>query len=111
MKDTLLKLRALVSMKTTIIKGLQEDIVTANRRMAFMEARLEIIERDNPWWKPLDEEMGRIEANEALSVKRQRAHFGSIDTHQDEIDYQATCDREARNTSVNIPLSIDKETS
>lgn len=64
MKNTMMKLRALVGMKSTLIKALQEDIKTANRRMQLMECRITEIERDNPWWKPLDDEMGRIEQKE-----------------------------------------------
>jgi len=106
MKDTLLKLRALVSMKTTLIHALQEDLATAHRRMYLLEIRVTEaekmivkIERENPWWKPLDDEMGRIEQKER--------DYGECGVGKEYFGYEPELDN-----TLDIPFSIkNKETS
>lgn len=60
-KDTLEKLRHLVSMKTAIIKALSKDIDAAVRKVRRLERenedlRNQLTKQQQEWWQQLDED-------------------------------------------------------
>lgn len=59
MLDSLVKLRALVSMKTSLIEALRSDLETAVGRIMRLESRVTELEREQTWWKQQDEEQER----------------------------------------------------
>jgi len=63
-KDTLNKLRALVSMKTTIIKQLSTDLRVAELRIIHLDVRVKALEEESSWWKALDKEQERLGARD-----------------------------------------------
>ena len=74
MKDTIAKMRALVSIKSALLTSIQDDLDTANRRIVHLESRVEQLEEDASWWKSLDESMARVEIDE-------RGDEIQVDTH------------------------------
>ena len=68
MKDTLVKLRALVTMKSTLIAAIQESLAQARVKIilledeaSMLEGRVLELEKESAWWKSLDESMTRRE--------------------------------------------------
>lgn len=68
MKDTLVKLRALVTMKSTLIAAIQESLAQARVKIilledeaSMLEGRVLELEKESAWWKSLDESMARRE--------------------------------------------------
>jgi len=80
MLDTIKKMRALVSMKTTLIEAIRADLAQALAKIDVMQDvisqlnnRIRKLETENQqlrdqadplWWQTLDKEMGRREAEE-----------------------------------------------
>jgi len=98
MKDNVIKLRALVSMKTQLLNVLMEDLAAERAKCDELTAANEVLSREvvmlrrenDPWWRAQDEELARREAEEAefdvdipfdsdaLTQKNQREHWDSI---------------------------------
>ena len=74
-KDTIEKVRALVSMKTALIDALRGDLETAAQRITHLEAKIDELEsvlrfqHENAWWKTQDEEMSREELKASVELE------------------------------------------
>ena len=53
MKDTIAKMRALVSMKSTLIEALRSDLEAAARKITKLEAQ---VAKHEAWWEAMDKD-------------------------------------------------------
>ena len=92
------KVKALFNKKTVVLDVLEADIKALTAKCNELQDALDVTCREiiilkresDPWWKALDEEMGRKEAEEAeysidvpfddgpLDVTRQKSHWDNI---------------------------------
>jgi len=95
MQDTIQKVRALINMKTCLIKALQEDhrqeqakldeLTTANRVLSQEVISLRQELRDaKEWWRDLDKDMGRQEVEEVYG--KPHAVMDAILQHEDTLE-------------------------
>ena len=64
MKDTLNKLRNLVSMKTVLLDAIQEDLAKATAKIILLEDRVAELETESSWWKAMDNDLASRENDE-----------------------------------------------
>ncbi len=66
MKDTIAKVRALISMKSRFITLLEADLRAAEHKIGRLDARIRVLEAESGWWKTQDAELGRKEAQDEV---------------------------------------------
>ena len=73
MKDTLAKMRALLDMKTCLLNVFRADNKALKAKCEELQTALDVVSKElvilrqqaEPWWKAMDDELSRLEAEEA----------------------------------------------
>ena len=78
MKDTLRKLRALVTMKGSIINALMDEQKQMSLKIAHLQDRVQTLELESQWWKAQDDDVEKKAALERhmTAVERDYGSYG-----------------------------------